>query len=208
MTKAIINNKENITSLEILEQINFFREKEGKKKPLRHDNLLKIIREEFEEEIRDLKIEESNYKNSRGREYPMYILTLSQGKQVLTRESKYVRRAVIHRIEELQSQLENVTPNYFPVQNREMTELKNRIEALEKAQGQSKNNIPMTVSGYARVKGVCLKKSICANIGKMATHICKTEDIFIEKLFDSRYGFVNAYPMEVLEKVFDMYFNQ
>ena len=35
MTKAIIN-KQTITSLELLGQINFFREKEGKKTELQH----------------------------------------------------------------------------------------------------------------------------------------------------------------------------
>ena len=50
-----LTEKNTITSLELLEQINFFRKKEGNKKPLRHDNLLNIIRDEFEEEIRDLK---------------------------------------------------------------------------------------------------------------------------------------------------------
>lgn len=208
MTKAIIDNKQTITSLEILEQINFFREKEGKKKSLKHFTLLNIIRDEFEEEINDKKILSVTYKDKKGEERPMYILSTQQGKQVLMRESKFVRRAVIHYIENLEKQLENNSTNYLQQQDREMIELKNRIEALEKAQEQNKINQSMTVSGYARVKGICLKKSICSNIGKMATHICKTEDIFIEKLFDSRYGFVNAYPMEVLEKVFSMYLNQ
>lgn len=51
-----VMEKDTITSLELVEQINFFRKEEGKKKPLRHDNLLNIIRDEFEEEIQDLKI--------------------------------------------------------------------------------------------------------------------------------------------------------
>lgn len=57
-------NQETITSLELLEQINFFREKEGNKNELRHDNLLQVIllqviRDEFSEEISLLKIQES-----------------------------------------------------------------------------------------------------------------------------------------------------
>ena len=73
--------KENMTSLELLEQINLFRKKEGNKKELRHFDLLNIIRNEFEEEITDRKISVSEYKDKTGRKLPMFILTLSQTKQ-------------------------------------------------------------------------------------------------------------------------------
>ncbi|MCI7343681.1 MAG: Rha family transcriptional regulator, partial [Fusobacterium necrophorum] len=97
--------KENMTSLELLEQINLFRKKEGNKKELRHFDLLNIIRNEFEEEITDRKISVSEYKDKTGRKLPMFILTLSQAKQVLVRESKYVRRAIIQYIEKLEQAL-------------------------------------------------------------------------------------------------------
>lgn len=95
-----------ITSLELLEQINIFRKQDGNKTELRHDNLLQIIRDEFSEEIRDLKIQVSYYTKETGngtiRSYPMYILTYDQGKQVLMRESKFVRKSVIKYIQALE----------------------------------------------------------------------------------------------------------
>jgi hypothetical protein len=96
---------ETITSLELVKQINLFREQEGNRAVLRHDTLLDIIRDEFSEEISLQKILESKYKNERGREYPMFILTYNQAKQVLVRESKLVRRAVIVYIEQLENRL-------------------------------------------------------------------------------------------------------
>ena len=98
--------KDTVTSLELLEQINFFRKKERELeekenrllKNINHDSLLKIIRDEFEEEISLGELNESNYK-SRGKEYPMFILTFNQGKQILARESKTVRKAVFVYIE-------------------------------------------------------------------------------------------------------------
>ena len=89
--------KDTVTSLELLEQINFFRKKERELeekenrllKNINHDSLLKIIRDEFEEEISLGELNESTYK-SRGKEYPMFILTFNQGKQILARESKIV----------------------------------------------------------------------------------------------------------------------
>ena len=75
--------KDIITSLELLKQINLFRKQDGNRTELGHNDLLKVIRDEFEEEISLGKISQSTYINERGREYPMFILTLSQAKQVL-----------------------------------------------------------------------------------------------------------------------------
>lgn len=104
-----ITKKETITSLELLDQINIFRREENTRSELGHNDLTKIIRDEFEEEISLGKISQSNYTNDRGRTYPMYILSLSEAKQVLMRESKYVRKAVIRYIEELEKQISEYT---------------------------------------------------------------------------------------------------
>ena len=99
---AQLIKKGTITSLELLEQINFFRVKEGKKET-EHNTLLRTIRDEFEEEIGLNKIVQSSYKNKQNKEMPMFVLTIPQGKQVLARESKFVRKAVIHKLEELEN---------------------------------------------------------------------------------------------------------
>ena len=123
-----LRNKETITSKELLEQVNFFREKEyefkakngtlteaekkrGKFVELEHYDLLKIIRDEFEEEIGTGKISVSDYKDSSGKKNTMFILTLKQAKQVLLRESKFVRKAVIEYIEKLEEQVKNPFKN-------------------------------------------------------------------------------------------------
>ena len=123
-----LRNKETITSKELLEQVNFFREKEyefkaknetlteaekkrGKFVELEHYDLLKVIRDEFEEEIGLGEISESYYINSQNKEQPMFILTLKQAKQVLLRESKFVRKAVIEYIEKLEEQVKNPFKN-------------------------------------------------------------------------------------------------
>ncbi len=101
---------ETITSLELVKQINFFREKENKKTDLKHSDLLKVIRDEFEEDEQAGKISllfyEAKVGNGATKKFPMFELTLSQAKQVLVRESKFVRRAIIKYIEELESQLQ------------------------------------------------------------------------------------------------------
>lgn len=103
--KQEIRVKDTITSLELLEQINLFRKEEGNRATLQHYDLLKVIRDEFEEEIGLGEISLSSYKNSQNKEQPMFILTLNQAKQVLMRESKYVRKAVILYIENLEKKI-------------------------------------------------------------------------------------------------------
>ena len=105
----MVQGKETITTLELLEQINIFREQDGRSK-MRHADLLSIIRDEFEEEITQRKISLSEYKDKSGKRNTMFVLTLSQAKQVLVRESKFVRKAVIRYIEELEQQIKSMTP--------------------------------------------------------------------------------------------------
>lgn len=122
---SLEDKKKTITSLELLEQINFFRWKEGNKTPLRHDNLRAIIKDEFEEEILSLKIQEKPISSNGGRPIKVYILTYEQGKQVLMRESKFVRKAVIEYIQKLERSLDYL-------QNKEMKLLQRENKLLEK----------------------------------------------------------------------------
>ena len=102
-----VETKDTITSLELVEQINLFREKEGNRAELKHYDLLRIIRDEFSEEIGVGKISVSSYKNIQNKEQPMFVLTFNQAKQILVRESKRVRKAVIEYIEKLENALKN-----------------------------------------------------------------------------------------------------
>ena len=135
-------SKESINSKELLKQINIFRELEYKEKEanntlteaqkkrgryieLRHDNLLRTIRDELNIKIDLLNFEEmlkekeqlnfepmfidgifvSTYKDSYDREQIMFILTIDQAKQVLLRESKVVRKAVIQYLNSLEKKI-------------------------------------------------------------------------------------------------------
>jgi phage antirepressor YoqD-like protein len=105
MLQTTNNNQDQITSLELVKQINLFRDKEGNRSELRHNDLLKIIRDEFEDEINEGKISHVTYKDKKGELRPMFELTISQAKQVLLRESKFVRKAVVHYLEELEEKV-------------------------------------------------------------------------------------------------------
>lgn len=153
--------QQKITSLELTKQINIFRkeeydykiknnlslgkveEKNGCYTELLHKSLLEIIRDEFEKEINEQKILPVNYIDEKGEERPMFNLTLDQAKQVLMRESKFVRKAVIEYINKLEKfiskqlySLPTISKEELDVKNRELEirerELKlKEIEFLE-----------------------------------------------------------------------------
>jgi hypothetical protein len=131
-------NKDRITSLELLDQINIFRKQEGNRAELQHKDLLKIIRNEFEEEINEGKISLVEYKDKKGELRPMYILTYNQAKQVLLRESKFVRRAVIHYVERLEEELQKDFIEKYERQLLGFDELVKRNEELEYNNGNGK----------------------------------------------------------------------
>jgi len=135
-------SKESINSKELLKQINIFREMEYKEKEanntltevqkkrghyieLRHDNLLRTIKDEFNIKIDLLNFEEtlkeivkqkndpiyvdgifvSTYIDKWNRQQPMFILTIDQAKQVLLRESRIVRSKVIEYLNSLEKRI-------------------------------------------------------------------------------------------------------
>lgn len=214
MTKAIIN-KQTITSLELLEQINFFREKEGKKTKTQHYDLLKIIRSEFEEEINQGKISVVTYTDKKGELRPMYILTISQGKQVLTRESKFVRKAVIHRLEELENeqpkQINTNISNLFLELSKSYEILEKRIESLEKNKTLIEHNQSfITVSEFAESKHLSNWEYIPRVLGIKATTISKKLNFPIGRIYKhnikngkvkGRY-FINTYHIKALEQAY------
>lgn len=166
-----LREKDKITSLELLEQINIFRVKENRSE-LQHYDLLKIIRDEFEEEITDGKISASEYKDKTGRKLPMYILTFNQAKQVLARESKTVRKAVFKYIEYLEKKYITAI---------KILNNKNSPEWLEIRQGSKENNKSFrdtlkSLESYAIARGSTKANLIYRNYTKLINKLSGTDD--------------------------------
>lgn len=109
-----LQNKNVFTSLELVELINEYRQKEGDRKELLHKTMLEIIRDEFEEEINEQNILPVEYKDKKGESRPMFMLDLSQSRQVLVRESKFVRKSVIAYIDKLEEKIKSIIPQDYP----------------------------------------------------------------------------------------------
>lgn len=167
----MLAKREMITSKELLVQVNLFREQEYKAKrangtlteaekkrgkfvELEHKDLLKVIRDEFEEEIDEGKISPMSYKDTYSREQTMFILTYNQAKQVLLRESKFVRRAIIHYIEVLEQAIidKNKSERLLTRQQgklvrcEETDAIQNLIEYAKQQGSQHADNMYMTYS--------------------------------------------------------------
>lgn len=127
-----LENKDKITSLELVKEINVFRKEEGDRAELKHSDLLKIIRDEFEEEINEGKISLVEYKDKKGENRPMFELTFNQAKQLLVRESKYVRKAVIRYIEKLENEIKDLQ-NQISLKDRLLVNIINSNGELELA---------------------------------------------------------------------------
>ena len=132
--------KEGMTSFQLLEKINEYREveykykikkglllgkleaKKGKAILLFHKDILKIIRDEFEEEINEGKLSPVEYIDNKGEKRPMYILNYNQCRQIFARESKYVRKWTFEYISKLEKENEYLRIALLNKQNSEWLE--------------------------------------------------------------------------------------
>ena len=148
-----INNKTEWTSVELVDVINHFRTLDGKKTMLQHKTLLEIIRDEFNEEINEQNFLPVNfYTDKKGEQRPMYKLSNSQAKQILVRESKAVRRAVIKLLE------------YLEQHNEHNLKVLNEREAYLYEQGLIIDTVDKMADLIKKTKELSNKKDICQRI--------------------------------------------
>lgn len=172
-----------ITSLDLKKQINLFRGQEGNRTQLKHSDLLKVIRDEFEEEIGMGKISYTLYKHPQnGQEYPMFELTLSQAKQVLVRESKFVRKAVISYIDKLENALMNDQPKLPQTYKEALKELLVQVEENERLQLENKDMKPK-----AEYFDGIVDRGGLTNFRDTAKLLGVSEKAFIFLLIDKKY---------------------
>ena len=215
--QELIKKSGTVTSLELVAEINLFRTQDGNKSEIRHADLLKIIRDEFEEEINERKISLVEYTDKKGEMRPMFELTISQATQVLVRESKFVRKAIITKLEALQTPTTQVAISIEDVLIQQLQITKSiRIEQEQMKVRQSEQDARIlqieaknatspdyfTIMGYAILKKRKVNVKLAAEIGRKSSVICKQKGYPIERVKDPRFGYVGSYPTEVLQSVF------
>lgn len=82
------------------------------------------------------------------------------------------------------------------------------VDRLDKLSNQKA--LPQTKQDYYSLKGYCIYKSFTLTFsekimhGKQLSKICKRENKKVRKIPDESYGFVNSYPLEVLDEHFSL----
>ena len=199
-----------MTSLELVEQINIFRKEDGKSELL-HKTLLEIIRDEFEEEISRQEILPSEYTSERGQKYPMFVLTTSQAKQVLVRESKTVRKAVINYIEKLETALQQLQLHSYQIEDPIKRAEKWIEEQKEKQLLLTKTENLETVLDNLLEWVSIIKVAQFNKVNEKAFNwrLLKAKSIelgyVVKKAESPRYGFQNLYHIDCFKVVYPMF---
>lgn len=95
------NVKSTMTSLEVCDLLNQYRHLDCRYE-LTHSDLLKVIRDEFDDSIDEGRISQIFYYDKMNRKQPYYELTLDQVRCIMVRESKKVRRMMIKYLSDLE----------------------------------------------------------------------------------------------------------
>ncbi len=96
-TTATSTSEPTMTSVALLEVINFYRKQEGKGS-MRHSNLMVKI----EDELDVLDLQQISYLDTQNRQQPCYLLDEDDCRQLLIRESKACRKAVVQKLRQAQ----------------------------------------------------------------------------------------------------------
>lgn len=104
-----------------------------------------------------------------------------------------------------------------------MVEAENRINNVENEVAETRENIGvmqkeisriehnerrtitsnhLTVIAYANMKGIKPNTYNSSAVGKRATKLCRDKGLLTGTVVDSRYGYINTYPIEVLDEIF------
>lgn len=60
-----------------------------------------------------------------------------------------------------------------------------------------------TVAAYGTIKSCPVNTTMASRLGRAAARLCKQKNLPIDKVNDTRWGFVNSYPKPILEEVFN-----
>lgn len=122
MNYLVLQNEVTMTSLEVVNLINKFREEEGNKKVKRHDDFMSSIRKEIKtlqalglEGVRNFA--DTTYKDKQGKNRPCYKLTKEAIMMMLNKESTLVRYKTQQYIAALEDRLKQQQLPSYQIEN-------------------------------------------------------------------------------------------
>lgn len=185
----------------------------------RHGNVLTDIRTMLNGlEIDELKFQ-SIYLDTNNRDKPMFVLPQREALILASGYDVKLRAKIIDRLQELEDANQKpLTKTQMLLQQvQAMVDAENRIEVLEEENKHltiiAEDTIGrleaievavdhFTISGYCRLNKIKLPLEKSRKMGVKATSYCKKNNIETGDVPEGRWGTVNTYPLDVLEKLF------
>lgn len=83
-----------------------------------------------------------------------------------------------------------------------MAGLQEGISRLEHNERRAVTSNHLTVIAYANMKGINAGSYNSSSVGRKATKLCRDRGLLTGTVVDSKYGYINTYPIEVLDEIF------
>lgn len=173
----------------------------------------------------------SNYRSLNGRTVRNYLVTekgiaqLIGGYNASVPNAFYLNVAYINEFERMKKALKKPMsiPEQLLMNAQWMVEAENRINNVENEVAETRENIGvmqkeisriehnerrtitsnhLTVIAYANMKGIKPNTYNSSAVGKKATKLCRDKGLLTGTVVDSRYGYINTYPVEILDEIF------
>ena len=80
--------------------------------------------------------------------------------------------------------------------------MQKEISRIEHNERRTITSNHLTVIAYANMKGINPGTYNSSAIGRKATKLCRDRELLIGTVVDSRYGYINTYPVEILDEIF------
>ena len=183
-----------------------------------HSDLLKDIRR-YQEYLTEGNFplseyfKEDTYKDSTGRTLNCYLVS-KKGCEFIAHKMTGQKGAIftakyIERFHEMQDALQKpmtqleimqMSINQLVEQERRMNELESRMDMIE-AKSQTAPNEYFTIAGFATIRKQKIDVALANLLGRKASKLSREYGYDIGKVSDPRYGTVNTYHVDILNKV-------
>nr|DAY01845.1 MAG TPA: regulatory protein [Caudoviricetes sp.] len=102
---------------------------------------------------------------------------------------------------EAENRMSNIENNVAQT-NQSIGNIKKDITRIEHNERRTITSNHLTVIAYANMKGINPSTYNSSAVGRKATKLCRDRGLLTGTVVDSRYGYINTYPIEVLDEIF------